>query len=122
MVDAVKVKDYLSSETVRNKQHASTYERFLKAALPERRLSVFVGHHISFEIDGDLSTENEIPSADCLMFDHELMGTVFGQHNGVAIMRDLAGYNCDERDARFKFWLDAYHIGYRGQDLNTTGD
>lgn len=93
-----RLKDYLGFENTRNKTHAATYERFLRAALPGCKLSVLVGHHICLEIDGDLETENEIPSADCLMFDHELMRTVFGGYHFRYVMQALAAIPANDRD------------------------
>jgi hypothetical protein len=90
-------KDYLGAENARNKRNASLYERLLKRAIGEN-VAVLVGHHITFEIGGDLSTENEIPSADCLMFDHDIMTAVFGDR-AIPIMHELVHLTCDERDA-----------------------
>ncbi len=98
------MKDYLGFENTRNKQHAKLYERFLKQALQVNEVSVLVGHHITFEIGGDLETENEIPSADCLMFDHDLMKAVFGEQ-AMVIMRQLATVPCERRDDLFKFYF-----------------
>lgn len=104
-----RLKDYLGFENTRNKTHAATYERFLRAALPGCKLSVLVGHHICLEIDGDLETENEIPSADCLMFDHELMGTVFGG-NAIRVMQSLALNPCGDRDGMLLSYMNVYGV------------
>lgn len=89
------IKDFLGSENARNKRHAALYSAILKAAIG--KCDVLIGHHLTFEINGDLETENEIPSADCLMFDHGIMGAVFGDR-AVAIMQHLAATPCDSRD------------------------
>lgn len=115
------MKDFLGFENARNKRNAGMYERLLKQALHNLRnfrsdlpytstVSVLIGHHITFELDGDLGTENEIPSADCLMFDHELMGAVFGDE-AVEIMVMLASVPCDERDAMLGRYLDRLKDG-----------
>lgn len=100
-----RLKDYLGFETSRNKTHAATYERFLRAALPGVTLSVLVGHHICLEVNGDLSTENEIPSADCLLFDHDLMKAVF-KHEASGFMEVLAKLPCGDRDAKLLYFMD----------------
>lgn len=93
------VKDYLGYEHARNKCNAAVYERLIKLAFAREGSSIMTltGHHLTFELDEDLSTENEIPSADCMMFDHEIMGRVFGV-NAVQIMRHLAALDCEARD------------------------
>lgn len=101
------MKDYLGFENQRNKSNAALYERLLKVALKRDDVAVLIGHHITFELGGDLSTENEIPSADCLMFDHDLMTSVFGE-KAVQIMRVLASLPCEHRDATLKFYLDTH--------------
>lgn len=67
---------YLSGEGKRNRANADLFQAMLLIAWGEG-CSVITGHHVSFLFDGDLSTEDEIPSADCLLFDHDVMGTLF---------------------------------------------
>lgn len=94
------MKDWLSYEQSRNKQHAALYSSILKHAGVGAD-AVLVGHHIGFETGGNIDTENEIPSADTLIFDHQIMGAVFGTR-AVAIMAELATLPCDKRDARLQ--------------------
>lgn len=106
------MKDYLSYENDRNHRNAELYERFLRMALDKPEVAVLIGHHITFEFDCDgdgkldISTMNEVPSADCLLFDHELMGKVFGPHASI-IMATLSQVPCEERDELFGRYLDA---------------
>jgi hypothetical protein len=103
------MKDYLGFENARNKEHAALYERLLRIALKdEKSISVLIGHHICFECDGKLDTENEIPSADCLMFDHDLMTKVFGD-SAVNVMLALALVPMEVRDDTLKSILNNYH-------------
>src|SRR5271167_3031313 len=90
------MKDFLGYENARNKRNAALYCALIKAALGE--CDVLVGHHLTFEINGDLDTENEIPSADCLMFDHDLMTKIFG-NEALSIMGHLALTPVESRDA-----------------------
>lgn len=100
------MKDYLGYENNdRNKRHADTFARLMHLALGQTT-QVFIGHHLSFQLNGDLATENEIPSADCLMFDHDIMGKVFGA-KALAVMLRLAALPCDQRDDTLKVELDA---------------
>jgi hypothetical protein len=97
-------KDWLGFENNRNKRNAALYERLIKRAIGAEHVAVLIGHHLTFEINGDLSTENEVPSADCLMFDHFLMGRVFGKH-ALNIMRNLASVDCEARDTMLDGYL-----------------
>jgi hypothetical protein len=97
------MKDWLSCENARNKKYAALYVAIMKRAFgfeeqgEPKTPEVIVGHHLTFELGGDLETENEIPSADCLMFDHYIMGQVFGD-KAIEIMQHLAATPCESRD------------------------
>lgn len=67
---------YLSGEGKRNRSNADLFQAMLTLAWGSK-CSVITGHHVSFLFDGDLSTEDEIPSADTVLFDHAIMGTLF---------------------------------------------
>lgn len=108
-----KVKEYLSFENARNKRHARLYCKLLEAAYGEgglARETEVVGHHITFEFRGDVDTVNEIPSADTLLFDHDIMGKVFGRDT-LWVMTTLAVKRAEEREE----WLEGYMS--RGEDL-----
>ena len=94
------MKDYLATENQRNKTHAALYTAIMKEAFGAD-CEVLIGHHLTFEQGGDLSTENEIPSADCLMFDHEVMTKVFGE-SAITLMRYLAATPMEQRDSILK--------------------
>lgn len=97
------MKDWLGTEHARNKANADLYTRLIQRAVKKlsgcESIAVLIGHHLTFELNADLETENEIPSADCLMFDHALMGAVFGEA-AVPLMQELAALPCEERDKR----------------------
>lgn len=67
---------YLGGEGKRNRANADLFHAMLCCAWGDG-CSVITGHHISFLFDGDLSTEDEVPSADCLLFDHDIMSALF---------------------------------------------
>ena len=103
----ITLKDWLGFELGRNKEHSDLYVALLKKALTKLavgcRAEVLIGHHITFELgeDGkelDIVTENEIPSADCLRFDHDIMTAVFGD-DAYNVMVSLALARCSRRDA-----------------------
>ena len=97
------IKDYLGFETERNKRNAELFTAMVQAAFGTDN-DCLIGHHITFEEHGDISTENEIPSADCLLFDHDVMGRIFGEA-APEIMQQLAALDVIDRDdwARAQF-------------------
>lgn len=99
-IPVIEVKEWLGSELHRNKHNAVLYVALVKRALHQltgQEVQVLIGHHITFELDGRIETENEIPSADCLMFDHTIMGALFGEQ-AIGIMVELVKVPCDQRD------------------------
>jgi hypothetical protein len=93
------MKDYLAAENERNHRNHRVYERFMRLATGEDT-NVLVKHHITFEVAAD-GEPNEVPSADTLMFCHELMEKVFGM-SALALMAQLAVRPVEERDAHFE--------------------
>lgn len=93
----MKPKDYLGYENDRNRKNAQLYVDIVRQALG-CKWAVLVGHHVLYELDGNVETEGEIPSADTLMFDHPIMKTVFGDR-ALPIMQELASVPCEDRDA-----------------------
>jgi hypothetical protein len=91
-------KDYLGFENARNKQFAKLFEDMIRAAYGHNN-DVLIGHHLTFEQHGNIATENEIPAADTLIFDHELMGRVFGPKM-YEVIHELAMLPVERRDAR----------------------
>jgi hypothetical protein len=91
------MKDYLTVETDRNKVHAALYSRLLRKAFGHDT-EVLVGHHFCFQdpVPG-IGSENEIPSADTVIFDHEIMTACFGD-DAVRVMQELAAVPCESRD------------------------
>lgn len=83
------IKEYLGAENARNKKHAALYTDLIRRAFGKGQ-DVLVGHHLTFEEHGHIESENEIPSADTLLFCHDLMGRVFGADQAISLMRILA--------------------------------
>lgn len=94
---------YLEDENGRNKAHGQIYISLVKAAFGGE-YQVFVGHHIAYQRGGDLSTQNEIPSADALMFDHDIMRATFGDR-AISCMQRLASVPTEQRDAMLRHML-----------------
>lgn len=95
---------YLSGEGKRNRHNADLFQAILCKAWGTG-CSVMTGHHVAFLFDGDLSTEDEVPSADCLLFDLEIMGAVFGDKRD-SILLHIAPLGRGDREdyvrARFR--------------------
>lgn len=100
------MKDWLTYENARNKSNAALYVRLLRRAFADKAdLQVMIGHHLTIEYEGRLETEDEIPSADTMMFDHDIMKKAFGDMHR-QIMAELALVPCDRRDAMLTMLLD----------------
>lgn len=95
METLVQAKDYLVFENDRNKKHAALYTRLISLA-EGKDCSIMIGHHLTFE--HPTQDAIEIPSADTMLFDHDVMGRVFGQ-NATGLMVTLASTPVDSRDA-----------------------
>lgn len=90
------IKNYLRYEDARNKSHTALYEEILQAAFGHSE-EVVVGHHLTFLTRGDLRTVTEIPSADTMIFDHDIMRRIFGDR-AVEVMVQCAAVPCEGRD------------------------
>lgn len=96
------MRDFLASENERNKRHCTLYGALMQRALG--KVDIFIGHHLCFENMGNLATEQEIPSADTLLFDHDIMSAVFG-NRAVEIMQHLARTPVDSRDIVLEVYM-----------------
>ena len=85
------MKNYLEFEDERNKRNKKLYSDILKAAFGNVAV---IGHHLCFNDGDDL---DEIPSADCLIFDHDIMQKVFGIPY-LSVITQLAVLPVGERD------------------------
>ena len=90
------IKDFLGEENARNKRNAALYTLVMQRALG-CKTDVLIGHHLCFEMEKDIATENEIPSADTMLFDHGVMSKVFGDR-ALEVMQHLARTPTDSRD------------------------
>lgn len=82
-------KYWLQSENDRNTHNGSLYIDIIREAFGVDEV-VMVGHHFVFEPKAameklDLTKLNEIPSADTVLFDHDIMGAVFGPVSSLVI-------------------------------------
>lgn len=112
------MKDYLAAENARNHRNHRLYERFLRMAFgPEA--TVLVAHHLNYEVaEGSGGEPIEIPSADTMMFCHELMEKVFGIDDMHYAMAQLAVRPVEERDPHFELLLDRLEEKKRVKNLS----
>lgn len=94
-------KYYLQAENDRNTRHGLLYMEMIKHAFGIDD-TVMVGHHFVFAPTsrlqaGDLSGLNEIPSADTVLFDHDIQTRIFGKY-AVQVMQLLATHPVETRD------------------------
>lgn len=92
---------YLARENERNAANRALYTEVLRAAglVNQEQGGSIIAHHLCFSTttdDGKFVVE-EIPSADTLIFCHEIMRTVFGE-NYLDVMMLLASLPQPERD------------------------
>lgn len=104
----LKPKDYLTYENERNKSHAQLFTDMMKQALGPK-WDVLIGHHILYEHDGDVETEGEVPSADTLIFCHDIMTAVFGD-DAIEIMHLLVELPAPEREPRLAVIFENYRV------------
>jgi hypothetical protein len=117
---SVQIKSFLSTEGKRNRANADLYLSILQIAYPGEVLDVIVGHHICFEFDKDIATENEIPAADTLLFDHEIMGRVFGKDKALAHMVHMVKLDAGQREDYIR--LEVNRIKARGDDARRNAE
>jgi hypothetical protein len=94
-------KYWLSYENDRNTHHGMIFIEIIKRAFRTDEV-VMVGHHFVFEPESamrklNLRKLNEIPSADTMLFDHDIMTAVFGE-GAIPLMIEMAKVPCDKRD------------------------
>jgi hypothetical protein len=97
----------LLSETTRNSTHHRVFIRFLHRAFG-MDAKVMVAHH--FVVIPNGKPPIEIPSADSLWFDTELMEQVFGNDDAAIIMATLASRKPDDRETFVSGMLDALDV------------
>lgn len=103
-------KDFLGNENARNKRYAGSYTQLMQRALGGEQVDVLIGHHLCFELARDIATENEIPAADTLLFDHDIMTAVFGDRS-LSIMQHLAMTPTQSRDEVLVAYLECDDLG-----------
>lgn len=96
---------YFGAEKRRNTANAATFERLVRRAFGPG-VVILVGHHVVYEFDGVLDTEDEIPSADTVLFDHAIMGEVFGDE-AISLMQRIVALKPGEREKAVDEALDA---------------
>lgn len=111
---SVQVKSFLSTEGKRNRANADLYLDILRLAYPGERIEVIVGHHICFEFDGDISTENEIPAADTLLFNHDILSRIFGKDKARAYMHHMVDLDDEKREDYLR--IEVQRVKARAED------
>lgn len=102
----LQIRDFLSDERARNVAHADVYTWIVQRAYGVD-CDVIVGHHIGFQRHGDIQTETEIPSADSLLFDQEIMAAAFGPV-GATIIDTIVPMKPGHREEYVRQWITSY--------------
>lgn len=98
-------------ETDRNTDNTELFTAILHEAYgePDKAFQAIVGHHIIFvrmdkREDGFTYTiVEEFPSADCLIFDHEVAKKIWGEANWKLALEKLALEPVESRDKLLKY-------------------
>jgi len=108
----MRFKYYLGYENDRNTKHAAVFIDLIHRAMSPHEVTL-VGHHFVCEEvsdppqpEADLKTLNEIPSADTLIFDHDIMTAVFGS-SAIDVMIDCVKLPAGQREECLKKHLAA---------------
>lgn len=99
------IEEYISTEIARNKAHGALFAAIMKIAFGKDD-DVSIGHHLSFQPHGDISSLNEVPSADTLIGDHTVMRAVFGD-NAIPVIQRIFGFPAGKRDDELQRLFDA---------------
>lgn len=95
-------KNYVVDEYTRNVEAKPLYCQLLRAAFGAD-VAVMVSHHITVMLPD--STVHEIPSADTILFDHNIMSRVFGPGRSQVLMTKLAQTPAARREAVVGEWM-----------------
>lgn len=106
------MKDWLSSETNRNRRNARLFALALRLAYGKDQ-EISIAHHMTY--GKDVEQEEEVPSADTLLFNHDFMELLFG-FNAQHVMDELCRVRHEDRDAKFASYL--ADANYRVMGLN----
>lgn len=98
-------KNYVVDEYERNLSAKLLYTALLKSAYGPDAV-VMVSHHITVMLPD--STVHEIPSADTILFDHDIMRKAFGTRS-LAIIGELSRVPANMREDELRrVWTKAY--------------
>lgn len=86
-------KDWLAYENNRNHHAKELYTAILREVFGTGE-EVVIAHHLTF--DGD--NPDEIPSADTMIFDHDIARRIWGD-GYLTVLAQLSAAPCDQRDA-----------------------
>lgn len=111
------IEEYISTEIARNKAHGELFAAIMRIAFGKED-DVSIGHHLSFQPHGDISSLNEVPSADTLIFDHNVMRAVFGD-NAIPVMQRICALPADKRDDELQRLFDTRET-LDGKAVNVT--
>lgn len=92
-------------ENQRNRDHSDLYKAIIRECFGVT--DVIIAHHLTYvkgykENGFSYEVVEEIPSADCLIFDHEIAKRIWGEDDYLDVLRGLACEPTETRDALLK--------------------
>jgi hypothetical protein len=97
----LRMKDYLTYETLRNRAAKETFTTALGEAF-DRPQGILIAHHMCFS---EPEFPEEIPSADTFLFDHDVAKKLFGDKYKEVLIK-LALEPVETRDRLFRSLYD----------------
>jgi hypothetical protein len=93
-------------ENERNARNSALYDAIIRTVF-EGVTQFAAGHHLMFQTADGV---NEYPSADTLIFDHDVAKKVFGEEHYINALERLAGEPVETRDnLLFKLFYEGAH-------------
>jgi hypothetical protein len=104
--------DFILDEKRRNWENRETYGRLMRRGLGCQQGTIVFSHHLIFH-PGEGKPPQEIPAADSLIFNPDIMRQAFGPLAGPQIAAHLATLSLDARDQQLRRYLDDTEVGAR---------
>lgn len=104
--------DFIMDEKSRNWENRETYGRLMRRGLGCQQGTIVFSHHLIFH-PGNGRPPQEIPSADALIFNPQILAGAFGPVGAKQIAAHLATLDLCARDAMLKRYLDDTEVDVR---------
>ncbi len=108
-------KNWLETENDRNVAAQQLFHDMICQAFGPKWVTL-IGHHLAYQCTDIPNSQGEIPAADSLIFDHDIMGVIF-KDDAQKIMSELVALPAEEREA----YLSDQYYNHGYADANPFG-